>query len=295
MDQREKTLRCLSSLQAVCGPSYRIVLWDNGSEDGTVEAVREVYPDVLVHHSSVNLGVASGRNAASKLAIESFDPRYLFFLDNDMVVASDFLTKLLEPFSTESQLAQTTGKICVLGDERRIYGAGGCRVRFWLGDTMHVGYGEIDRGQYDRPKRCIPSGGCMFIRTDVFVQLGGFDPLFDPYGPEDLDLGLRAVQAGYYGSYVPEAVVFHEAEPGHTFEGGSHSERYASLRAQHWVSFMRRHASPSQQIVFLLIGAPYRLARVLAREVRSGNLAAVRGLLQGGLAMLWRSIRGQRP
>jgi GT2 family glycosyltransferase len=282
LNQREKTLRCLRSFQAVKHPPYRIVLWDNGSQDGTSEAVRQTFPDVLVHHHATNLGVASGRNAAVALAIEKIKPVYLLFIDNDMTVTPGFLEALVTPLNTGTQLAQTTGKIKDMQDDRRLYGAGGCRLSFWRGNTQHIGYGQLDRGQYDQAKRCIPSGGCMLVRTDIFRELGGFDTTFDPYGPEDLDFGLRVVKAGYYGLYVPHSVVFHETRPGRTFEGGHYTENFAAHRARHWFLLMRRHAPIYQQLGFWFLGAPYLLATLMIREGKKGNLLpALRGLTRG--------------
>jgi hypothetical protein len=283
MNQREKTLRCLKSFRDVTEPHYKIVLWDNGSKDETCDAVCQLYPDVVIHQHPENIGVASGRNGAADLAIEHFAPSFLLFIDNDMTVRSDFLEPLVTPFESDAQLAQTTGKILDLNDNHRIYGAGGCRIRFWCGDTMHVGYSEIDRGQYDEPKRCYPSGGCMLIRTDTFKKLGGFDPVFNPYGPEDLDFGLRAEKAGYYGLYVPESVVYHETKPGHTFEGGEYTEIAAYTRARHWLLLLNRHAYFPQKLGFYMFGAPYLAIRVFIREGKKGNIGALRGLLHGVL------------
>jgi hypothetical protein len=216
------------------------------------------------------------------LAVERFAPRFLFFLDNDMVVEPDCLQALAAPFDSDPLVAQTTGKIRQLGETERLYGAGGCRISFWRGDTRHVGYGELDRGQYDEPKRCIASGGCMLVRSDVFEELGGFDTAFDPYGPEDLDFGLRAVDAGYRGLYVPQAVVYHESTPGRTFEGGLYTERYASNRVRHWLTLLRRHASLGEMAGFFFLGAPYLLVVLLSREWQRGNfLATLRGLVRG--------------
>jgi len=53
-------------------PGMRILVWDNGSTDGTVEAVQSTYPQVIAHHHPINLGVASGRNAGAKLVLERF-------------------------------------------------------------------------------------------------------------------------------------------------------------------------------------------------------------------------------
>lgn len=281
LNQRATTLRCLASLQRVEAPRHRIVLWDNGSTDDTISAVQQGHPEVVTHHHSTNVGVASGRNAAVELAIHRFDPELLLFLDNDMEVEPDFLTELARPFAQDEALAQTTGKILQLDEPGRLYGAGGCYVKFWSGQTGHVGHGELDDGSFDTPTRCLPSGGCMLVRTRVFQELGGFDTRFDPYGPEDLDFGLRARRAGYYGLYVPRAVVYHASTPGHTFGGGMHSAVYVENKSKLWFRFMRRHATISQWIAFCGLGAPLGLVRMTVREAKRGNLKALVGLLRG--------------
>jgi hypothetical protein len=290
MNQCQKTLRCLESLAGVLNPTHHIVLWDNGSEDGTAAWVRERFPSVTVIHHPCNAGVASGRNMAAKTAIEAFHPGFLFFMDNDMTVTPGVLEALLDPFRQHKKLAQTTGKILDMDNPDRIYGAGGNRIRFWLGDTRHVGYGEIDKGQYNQPHRCIPSGGCMLVRTDIFQQLGGFDPCFDPYGPEDLDFGLKVIQVGYYGEYVPEAIVFHESKPGRTFEGGQYTEKFATLRVQHWLTFMKRHASFLDKLGFILIGVPYLLGSFIVRQARRKKLiSSIKGLFRGTIKAVFGS------
>lgn len=205
-------------------------------------------------------------------------------MDNDMTVTPGCLEALMAPFSEHARLASTTGKILDMDFPERIYGAGGNRIRFWLGDTKHVGYGEIDRGQYEKQMSCIPSGGCMLVRTDIFQQIGGFDTVFDPYGPEDLDFGLKVIKAGFHSLYIPQAITYHETRPGRTFEGGKYTEKFATMRAQHWFTFMNRHASPWEKLGFILIGAPYLLSSFIIRQARSGNLiSAMRGLVRGTL------------
>lgn len=287
MNQRDKTLRCLESLRAVHGASFAVVLWDNASSDGTVEAARQSFPEVLTHHHETNLGVASGRNAAARMAAEQFDCRYFLFLDNDTTVDPDVIRLLRAPFEGDPRLAQTTPKIRFYNDHSILYGARGCGVNFLTGRTTHIGYREIDRGQYDERSACIPSGGCMVVRRDVFERLGGFDAIFDPYGPEDLDFGFRVREAGYTALYIPEAVIYHDPSPGKTISQGQYTEMYASYRSKHWLRFMRRHATAMQRAGFYAIGAPYLLLRVLVREGRKGNFSAIKGLIRGG----WDSAR----
>jgi GT2 family glycosyltransferase len=278
LNQRDRTLKCLASLMAPEEPAFHVLVWDNGSNDDTVAAIREAFPDVLAHYHPGNLGVASGRNAAAELAMQTFNPTHLLFLDNDMLFEPGFVRALLKPFAEDDELGQTQAKLRFMDDRQRLNDGGGARINFVLWQITPVGYGEIDRGQHDTIKRCIACGGAMMVRSDLFQQLGGFDPRFDPFGPEDLDFSLRLQKAGYRALYVPQAVAYHVVS--HTF-GEGYSEDYARHKSRHWFTFMRRHASPIQQLGFFLFGAPYLAIRAILREGRKGNLGALRGLVRG--------------
>lgn len=285
LDQRTATLGCLESFREIREPSHRILVWDNGSIDGTEAAVRARFPEVRVHRHPTNLGVASGRNAAAALATEEMAPEFLFFLDNDTRVAPDVLTALVEPFATEERLAATAPKLKLLRDPDRIDMAGGARIRYWLASTRGIGHGEIDRGQHDTPLECV-TGGCVLVRTRIFHELGGFDPVFDPYGPEDLDFSLRAIRAGYRCLYIPRALIWHD--PTQTFEGGKYTANLVRHKGRQWLLFLHRHAPPWKRLAFYAIGVPVLLVRMVIREGRRGNLGAVRGVLRAARDLLAR-------
>jgi O-antigen biosynthesis protein len=280
INQRDRTLKCLESLLADQQASFKVLVWDNGSNDGTAEAIRYTFPHILVREHPGNLGVASGRTAAAKLAISRFQPTHLLFLDNDILVEPGFVQSLYQPFTQDSSVGQTQAKLRFMHDRQRINDGGGARINFLRWKITPVGYGEIDYGQYDRIKECISCGGAMMVRTDVFQQLGGFDNRFDPFGPEDLDFSLRLQKAGYKALYVPQAIGYHRVS--HTF-GEGYTEDYARNKIRHWMSFMRRHAPISQQAAFYLIGAPYLTIQVLVREGMKGNWSAIKGLIRGGI------------
>lgn len=285
VEQRERTLQCLASLARIRRPEFDVIVWDNGSRDGTPEAVREAFPAVHVHHHESNLGVAGGRNAAAALALERLRPEFLLFLDNDMLLEPAFVEALARPFDGDPTVGQTQAKLRFMHDRERLNDGGGCRITFWLWRTMPVGYGEIDRGQYDKEKPCVACGGAMMVRASVFQQLGGFDTVFGLTGPEDLDFSLRLQKAGYRALYIPGAVAYHAAN--HTF-GRDYEEKYARLKARNWLIFMRRHASLSQRAAFFLVGAPYLALSVLIRESRRRNFGALRGLFRGAFDS-WKS------
>jgi GT2 family glycosyltransferase len=277
-NQREVTFRCLDGLREVGEPPFQVLLWDNGSSDGTADAVRLAYPEVLVHQHPGNLGVGSGRNAAAALARQRFAPTHLLFLDNDIVVTPGFVRALLAPFREDPTVAQVQSKLRLLHDPARLNDGGGCRIEWWWGRTSPVGFGELDQGQHDSRRPCVACGGAMMVRAAQFDQLGGFDPIFDPFGPEDLDFSLRLQKAGYKALYVPEAVGYHEVS--HTF-GSGYTEEYARTKSKHWLRLMRRHASATDWIGFLLLGAPRALIRMIVREARRGNLRALLGTVRG--------------
>ena len=277
-NQREKTLECLSTLLGSFNMPYKVLLWDNGSSDGTVAFVNEAFPEVLTHSSDFNLGVAGGRNASAHLAIQNLGASHILFLDNDILVEPNFVNALYEPFVSAPRLGQTQAKLRFMHDRSLINDGGGAQISFVFWRVKPVGFGEPDKGQYDSPKPCISCGGAMMVRSDVFQKLNGFDPLFGPFGPEDLDFSLRLQKSGYQAMYIPKAVGYHQVS--HTF-GAGYSEEYARHKSRHWLLFMRRHANVWQKVAFYLFGAPLLIVQVFLREVRRGNWKAIRGLAQG--------------
>ena len=159
--QREMTLECLDFVMRMEGPGFDVVVWDNGSTDDTVAAVTGRFPQVVAHHSPTNLGVASGRNAGAALAVQHFSPTHILFLDNDIEVDPGFLAALLDGFGSDGRVGQTQAKLRFYDARERLNDGGGCRISFWRGTTVPVGFDEVDEGQHDVRRDCIACGGAM--------------------------------------------------------------------------------------------------------------------------------------
>jgi GT2 family glycosyltransferase len=293
LNQRDTTLRALASFSEQDRREARFLVWDNGSTDGTAEAIREHFPEVHVHWQPENLGVAGGRNAAAALAQQLFDPEYLAFVDNDLVVTDGYLQALLAPMLTDPSIGQTQAKLRLLDQPDLINDGGGCEVSFWRGYTRPIGMFEPDRGQYDTPAPCISGGGAMMVRAELFRELGGFDEQFNPVGPEDLDFSLRLRKLGYTALYTPSALAYHEV--GHTYGGGRYTQDYARVKARNWLRFLGRHGSPLQKAGFFVLGVPMIVLRLIWREVRRGNIGALTGSAAGVLESFRRRSRPDRP
>ena len=88
----ERLLRnCVESIYGNSYPNFEIILVDNGSEDGSIRLVQRHYPKTKVLKLEKNLGFAYPNN----LGAGSAGGKYLLFLNNDTVVASDFLAELV--------------------------------------------------------------------------------------------------------------------------------------------------------------------------------------------------------
>src|SRR5437763_997198 len=91
-EARDFTLRCLASLQEHVKIPYEVIVVDDGSTDGTVEAVRAQFADARVHPRTVNGGLVAGRNDALRMV----RGRIVFMLDSDTLVHDGTVETLVE-------------------------------------------------------------------------------------------------------------------------------------------------------------------------------------------------------
>ena len=93
-NSREDTLACLESLGSLRYRRLITIVVDNGSIDGSFEAIRARFPGVDAMQTGVNLGYAGGNNVGLRRALD-LGAEYVLLLNNDTVVASDALDKLV--------------------------------------------------------------------------------------------------------------------------------------------------------------------------------------------------------
>ena len=200
---REHLGPVLSSIAMLDYPADRleVVVADNASSDGSVAYVRDNFPAVRLLELDRNYGFAEGNNRAAAAA----GNRWLAFLNNDMRVEPDWLTKLVEPVLAKPDLAAVSSKILNWD---------GTAIDFIGAGINFQGFGfQVDHGKKssksDTPRRLLsPCGGAMLVRRELFLKVGGFDP--DYFGfYEDTDLGWRLNLLGHDVWYTPDAVCYH--------------------------------------------------------------------------------------
>ncbi|MFC1535549.1 glycosyltransferase family 2 protein [Candidatus Neomarinimicrobiota bacterium] len=243
---RELVLRCLRSLQGLTYPNYDVLVVDNGSEDGSVDAISLDFPEVQVIRLPENYGFARGNNEGLKEAWEK-EPDWILFLNNDTEVDPDLLNALIAGTEQYPKSGLFGPKI-YYGDKNLIWYAGG-EISFFLGRTRHRGIRQQDREDFDQPGPTdFVSGCCLLIRSDLVQRLEGFNTRYPMY-MEDVDLCYRASQIGIPSYYLPSGKVWHHVS---SSLGGELSLRKVWLK---WCSSMRffwAYAKPWRWITILI-------------------------------------------
>lgn len=187
-----------------------IYVVDNASTDGSVAFVRTNFPTVKIIQNASNGGFSKGYNDALK----QVEADLYCLLNSDVEVSENWLGPIVQGFKSLPKAAIIQPKILDL--LRRDYfeyagAAGGfidqlgypfCRGRIFQAL-------EKDKGQYDDTKEIFwATGACMFIKSNVFWDLGGFDEDYFAH-QEEVDLCWRAKNKGYKIYYIGSSKVYH--------------------------------------------------------------------------------------
>ncbi len=206
------TLDCLASLEHLDYPDYEVVVVDNGSTDGSVEAIRQRFPNVTIIENGENLGFTGGNNVGLRHAL----PRgagYALLLNNDTQVAPDFLRHMVEAAEADPGIGIVGPTIYYHQQPDHIWSAGGAIDRP-RGQTRMIGLDEPDVGQYGTAPREVDfvTGCALLVRKSVLEQVGLLDEQFFAYY-EEVEWSARARRAGYCIVSVPKARVWHKISP----------------------------------------------------------------------------------
>ena len=206
---RDDTLACLASLAGVTGAELDPIVIDNGSRDGSAEAVAEAFPGVELVRSERNLGFAGGCNLGIARALER-GADYVLLLNNDVEVEPRFVEALLEEARRRPDAAALCSKILFLDPPDLIWFAG-ARFDPRAGyNGRQRGYREHDDGRFDAvvetDRAC---GAAMLVPRHVLERVGVLDERLFAYS-EDTEWSLRARAAGYRVYLVPSSKVWHK-------------------------------------------------------------------------------------
>jgi GT2 family glycosyltransferase len=263
---KEVLLDCIRSVHAhTTAITFEVIVIDNDSRDGTVAALKEVYPDMRVIANPDNRGFAKAVNQA--LAVSR--GRHVLLLNSDTIV--------------KDQALATMGAYL---DDHPDVGAVSCKQ--WTGDGHlnqtcfpfpsirdHLFYSALFQriaptmqaaAAATHAVDCTQSqdvdwanGACLMVRRSLLQQLGGLDEEFFMYF-EDVDLCRRLRQQGYRVRHVAEAEIVH-------FIGrssGRDRERLQLVWEFSRIRYIEKHFSPFKRRLmkgWIAAGTGWRLVQ----------------------------------
>jgi GT2 family glycosyltransferase len=206
LDRADLTSQCVKSVRENTeAGSYEIIVVDNGSG---VDDVKQV---MMLQSSDTTL-LPLNRNMffgeANNIGAEKANGEYVLFLNNDVEVTSGWLVRMLQVFDSNLPVGAVGPKLLFPDGSLQEAGA------YILPDGMTVRVGkelelpEFYLGGIQVVDYC--SAACLLIKRDDFLNLGGFDPIFEPAYCEDVDLAVRLRSIGLFTYYCGQAEVFHE-------------------------------------------------------------------------------------
>jgi len=198
-NHKEDLLNCLNSLFRIDYPNFEVIVVDNNSQDGALEAARLSYPKVSYIKNQENLGFAKGNNIGIRYALERMAD-WVVLLNNDTKVKKDFLTKLAEAVENDPKVG-IASPIIMKNDGPEVWFSGG-EIDWIRMKTVH--FCDSD-GTKDSS---FITGCAMMISSEVFKKIGLLDEKFFLYW-EDADFTYRTRKAGFSTVVVPGSIVYH--------------------------------------------------------------------------------------
>jgi len=251
-NQRQLTLDCLASLRQQKYSDFRVVLVDNGSQDRSVSAVREAFPEVVVLENGSNLGIAAANNVGIRHALESGSD-YVFLLNNDTVVDPEMLTHLVTVAESEPNIGMTGPTMLYFDDPEIIWCAGNC-IDWKTGDTVRLRENTHLNSVADTACHDVDfiTSCAVCIKSTVFGTIGLMDERYFIYYDE-ADWFARASPAGWRSVYVPKAKMWHKVSA--TMGESSPTTDYYMIRNQ--FLFLAKNL-PGLQKITALVRAGFR-------------------------------------
>jgi GT2 family glycosyltransferase len=292
------TQECLESLAAQTYACQRLIVVDNGSRDGSIDALRSRWAgraDFVLN--SENLGIGGGYNAGFRAALAA-GADYVAMFNNDVLVAPAFLERLVAVLQADPAAAVAAPVITYYDDPDRVWFA---RISFRprFGQTRHLyregdisALGPLQGAVYESDYIAMAAA---VLRRAALEEVGLFDESFF-LSHEDLDWCLRARRAGRRCLVRGEALARHKVAVSRGDRGSElPGPRLAFHQARNYLLIGAKHYQGLDRLTYLagqlLLTAPYQSARL----VRGGRWRSVWPLARGACAALRGYARDRSP
>ena len=177
--------------------TYNIVIFDNGSKDGSLKLLKKA-EDIHIIKNNSNLGFPKANNKGTEYTLKKFNPKYIYFLNNDTLVTPNWLTEVIKVAETEEDIGIVSAK----------------QLDFQGKPTNSLGWINMFGVKYHHGNEIKEvgwaNGACLLVKSTVFKKIGLLDEEYSPAYYEETDFEKRATDAGFKIMYAPKSVVYHK-------------------------------------------------------------------------------------
>ncbi len=202
---------CLASIKSQSLKDWRFLAIDNASKDDSAFLLRELLNKEsraeIMPTLEKNIGFTGGYNKLIKQAQSD----YICLLNQDVILESDYLEKIINFMESHQQAGAGIGKILKLtnGDKTSNIDTVGLRITKDF-RAVDMGAGEDDKGKFNKNEEVFGVSGCLPVYRKVALdEIGLLDDKFFAY-KEDIDLAFRLYHGGWQSYRVGTAVAYHE-------------------------------------------------------------------------------------
>jgi len=275
MDLRDDTLELIDSLLKAGASPEKIILVDNGSKDGSVEAVREIYGNTIhILDNPENIGSAAGNNQGFDLAYR-LGAEWVLLLNNDTIVSEDFFDQIDLALAENHDYVILSPAIFYYSDPEILWHLGAYAIPGTL----------LARNLYQKKKipdnlpRIFPvdfvTTCAILIHKKVYQTIGLFDPQYIIYW-EEVDFCHRAREAGYKIAILTQAKLWHKVSK----TMGKQKPRTRYLITRNMIFYTRKNAHGFEwpiMISYLFV----RLVITFLKDIVFGRYPLISPLLRG--------------
>ena len=265
------------------GPDDRLIVADNASSDGSVELLKERFPEAGTMLFSRNWGYTGGYNRA----LMELQAEYFILLNSDIDVPEGWIRPLEQWMDSHPECGVCAPKLHSCSDRNMFEyagAAGGLIDRYGYpycrGRVMKRV--EEDRGQYDTPENVFwASGACLMIRSELYRKLGGLDEKFFAH-MEEIDLCWRVQLLGYKVTVVPSSTVYHVG--GGSLPNNSPKKLYLNYRNN--LLMLRKNLAKTLALQFYKDGKSRQESVTLGMK-KARRIIFIRMLMDGAACMVY--------
>lgn len=185
-NRKIETARAIQSVMSQSYSNIEIIVVDNGSEDGSVDYLKQMFPNLNIIKLDKNYGCPGGRNRG----IPYCNGEFIFFMDNDGVLHKDAVQNALDTTKGKQDVAIVTGLVKGFNNEQEI-------------DT------KFEPQKSEVQEVTLFNGGVSLHRKIIF-DVAGLYPDNYIYGGEETYLAYRVIDAGYKILLNEQVILWHK-------------------------------------------------------------------------------------